>query len=66
MGASSEGPILVTGTRGGYKFVAIGFDPRDSDLPLRIAWPLLLLNSINFFTDKKTITSRWMSDSTVW
>ena len=51
---SSEGvnPILVTGQRGPYKFVALGFDPRDSDLPLRVAWPLLLLNSINFFTDE--------------
>ncbi len=52
VGASAEGPILVTGQRGPYKFVALGFDPRDSDLPLRVAWPLLLLNSINFFTDE--------------
>lgn len=52
VGASAEGPILVTGQRGGYKFVALGFDPRDSDLPLRVAWPLLLLNSVNFFTDE--------------
>ena len=52
VGASAEGPILVTGQRGGSKFVALGFDPRESDLPLRVAWPLLLLNSINFFTDE--------------
>lgn len=52
VGASLEGPLLVTGQRGGYKFVAIGFDPRESDLPLRVAWPLLLLNIINFFTDE--------------
>ncbi|MBX3221080.1 MAG: VWA domain-containing protein [Labilithrix sp.] len=52
VGASVEGPILVTGQRGGYKFVAMGFDVRDSDLPLRVAWPLLLLNSVNFFTDE--------------
>lgn len=45
-------PLLVAGTRGGYKFVAMGFDVRDSDLPLRVAWPLLLLNSINHFTDE--------------
>ena len=51
---ASEGvnPILVAGQRGGFKFVAVGFDPRDSDLPLRVAWPLLLLNSINLFTDE--------------
>lgn len=52
VGASDQGPILVAGTRGGFKFVAMGFDTRDSDLPLRVAWPLLLLNSINWFTDE--------------
>ena len=52
VGASVDGPILVTGQRGGFKFVAMGFDVRDSDLPLRVAWPLLLLNSVNFFTDE--------------
>lgn len=52
VGASVDGPLLVTGQRGGYKFVAMGFDVRDSDLPLRVAWPLLLLNSVNFFTDE--------------
>ncbi len=52
VGASEQGPILITGVRSGFKFVALGFDVRDSDLPLRVAWPLLLLNSINFFTDE--------------
>ena len=52
VGASEQGPILVAGQRGGFKFVALGFDTRDSDLPLRVAWPLLLLNSINWFTDE--------------
>ena len=52
VGASDRGPILVAGQRGGFKFVALGFDTRDSDLPLRVAWPLLLLNSINWFTDE--------------
>jgi Ca-activated chloride channel homolog len=52
VGASDQGPILVAGQRDGFKFVAMGFDTRDSDLPLRVAWPLLLLNSINWFTDE--------------
>lgn len=52
VGASVQGPLLVAGQRGGFKFVAMGFDPRDSDLPLRVAWPLLLLNTINWFTDE--------------
>lgn len=52
IGVSERGPILVAGTRAGYKFVAMGFDVRESDLPLRVAWPLLLLNSINWFGDE--------------
>ena len=54
VGASDQGasPILIAGVRKGNKFVAIGFDIRDSDFPLRIAWPLFLLDSINWFMDE--------------
>jgi von Willebrand factor type A domain/Aerotolerance regulator N-terminal len=48
--SANAGALLIAGTRGGFKFVALGFDPRDSDLPLRIAFPLLLINAINDFT----------------
>jgi hypothetical protein len=54
IGSSLAGPLLVAGTRGGFKFIALGFDVRDSDLPLRVAWPLFLLNSVNYFTDEDT------------
>jgi hypothetical protein len=56
LGASDGGasPLLVAGTRGGYRFVAAGFDVRDSDLPLRTAWPLFIINCINWFTDEDT------------
>lgn len=49
VGASELGPILVAGAREGQRFVALGFDPRNSDLVLRVAWPLFLLNTINTF-----------------
>jgi hypothetical protein len=54
LGAADGGasPILVAGTRAGFKFVAVGFDVRQSDLPLRIAWPLFVLDCINWFTDE--------------
>lgn len=52
VGASVDGPILVAGQRDGFKFVALGFDVRESDLPLRVAWPLFLMNCINDFTDE--------------
>jgi Ca-activated chloride channel homolog len=54
LGSSDHGPILVSGAQGGHRFVALGFDPRDSDLVLRIAWPLFVLNSINAFIEEDT------------
>ena len=54
LGASDHGPILVSGAQNGHRFVALGFDPRDSDLVLRIAWPLFVLNSINAFIEEDT------------
>lgn len=52
VGSSNEGALLITGSRGVHKFMALGFDVRESDLALRIAWPLLLLNTINYFTEE--------------
>ncbi|HYP90404.1 MAG TPA: VWA domain-containing protein, partial [Polyangiaceae bacterium] len=54
LGASDHGPILVSGARQGHRFVALSFDPRDSDLVLRIAWPLFVLNTINAFIEEDT------------
>jgi hypothetical protein len=54
LGASDQGPILVSGTRAGRPFVALGFDPRNSDWVLRVAWPLFVLNSINAFVEEDT------------
>jgi hypothetical protein len=54
VGASEGGasPILVAGTRGGFKFVALGFDVRKSDLPLRPAWPLFVLDCLDWFANE--------------
>ena len=54
IGASDLGPILVAGRRAGRKFVALGFDPRNSDFVLRVAWPLFVLNTINDFVEEDT------------
>jgi hypothetical protein len=56
--ASDLGPILVAGTRAGRRFVALGFDPRNSDLVLRPAWPLLVLNAIDSFGE---VSSSYLS-----
>jgi Ca-activated chloride channel family protein len=49
--ASSQwGPLVIVGERHGGRFVALAFDPRASDLPLLISWPVLLINSIDWFS----------------
>ena len=44
VGASDQGALLVEGRREGLRFVALGFDPRASDLVLRTAWPVFVLD----------------------
>jgi Ca-activated chloride channel homolog len=68
LGASDGGasPILVAGVRGGRKFVAVGFDVRDSDLPLRVAWPLFVLDCIDWFTDEDAQYLSSLRTGDVW
>ena len=50
VGASDKGAASASpGRRDQQRFVALGFDPRDSDLVLRIAWPLFVLNVVSEF-----------------
>ncbi|MFT3921070.1 MAG: VWA domain-containing protein [Myxococcales bacterium] len=42
---SAHVPLIVEGQRGA-PFLALTFDVRESDLPLRAAWPLLVLRSL--------------------
>src|SRR5262249_4237442 len=66
LGASDYGPILVSGVRGGHRLVALGFDPRDSDLVLRVAWPLFILNTINYFVEEDTSYLSSFRTGDVW
>jgi VWA domain-containing protein len=68
LGAADGGasPILVVGTRTGHKFVALGFDVRDSDLPLRVAWPLFILDCIDWFTDENAQYLSSLRTGDVW
>ncbi|HZF54782.1 MAG TPA: VWA domain-containing protein [Polyangiaceae bacterium] len=63
---SFKGPLLLQGRRGGVKFVALGFDIRESDLPLRIAWPILLLNTINDFVEEDVSYISSFKTGEVW
>ncbi|MEO8178572.1 MAG: VWA domain-containing protein [Deltaproteobacteria bacterium] len=66
LGASELGPILVAGRRDNQAFVALGFDPRQSDLVLRVTWPLFLLNTINYFVEEDTSYVSSFRTGDVW
>ena len=38
------GPLILAGERGGHRIAIMTFDLRDSDLPLQIAFPILMAN----------------------
>ena len=41
-------PLLITAERKGQRIAALGFAVLDSDLPLRIAFPLLMSNTLHW------------------
>lgn len=54
---SLEHPLVVTGEkgavgRGGQRFVAVGFGAGESDLPLRVAFPLFMRNAVAFLAGR--------------
>ena len=48
-------PLIVARTRQGLRVVALAFDVRQSDLPMRAAFPLLLANSLAFLAGQPTV-----------
>jgi hypothetical protein len=46
---SVRDPIAIAGIRGGKKFVAFGFALDGTDLMLRVAFPVLLMNTLDWF-----------------
>ncbi|WP_420629599.1 vWA domain-containing protein [Candidatus Leptofilum sp.] len=42
--AAEGGPLVQIGESGGYRIALLTFDLRDSDLPLQIAFPILMAN----------------------
>ncbi|MCB9683457.1 MAG: VWA domain-containing protein [Alphaproteobacteria bacterium] len=45
------GPLVLAGTRRGGRVVQLAFDPVASDLPMRVAWPLLVLDTVGWLTE---------------
>jgi VWA domain-containing protein/aerotolerance regulator-like protein len=66
VGKSFKGTLLLAGRRQGVQFAALGFDIRESDLPLRIAWPLFVLNTINAFLEEDSAYISSFQTGHVW
>lgn len=45
-------PIVVLRETADQTLLGIGFDPRQSDLPLRVAFPLLIANTVDYFEQR--------------
>lgn len=48
--SASGGSLVLAGERNGFRIVVITFDLHDSDLPLRIAFPVLMANVTNWLS----------------
>lgn len=51
--ADAGGPLVLARERAGSKMVAFGFDVARSDLPLRIAFPLMIHNCLAWFLGER-------------
>jgi hypothetical protein len=50
------GPLLLAGDEGGRQVALLTFDLHDSDLPLQIAFPVLMSNLLDWFTPRSVIS----------
>jgi hypothetical protein len=49
---TDAGPLIVAGERGDTRAVYVGFALRESDMPLRVAFPIFLTNCVGWLTAK--------------
>lgn len=50
----AEGAVVVGKRQGGHRWLLISFDVIDSDLPLRIAFPVMMLNALQWIASAGT------------
>lgn len=61
------GPLILAGRRAGGRVVQLTFDPLHSDLPMRVAWPVFLLNTAGWLTGEADEgQARQTSTGTPW
>lgn len=51
------GPLLLAGTVDGRQIAILTFDVRASDLPLQIAWPILMASLLDWFAPPALVSS---------
>ncbi len=51
------GPLLLAGETGGRQAAILSFDVRDSDLPLQIAFPILIASLVNWFAPQELVSA---------
>ena len=51
---SAEHPLLITGERGRQHIAALAFDVLESDLPLRVAFPLLIHSTLGWLAGENS------------
>jgi Ca-activated chloride channel homolog len=49
--------MISAGETGGRRVVLVSFDPAKSDLPLKVEFPILLINSINWLAGREAATA---------
>lgn len=49
---ADTGPLILAGERSGGRVVQLAFDPFESDLPMRVAWPVFVLNTVGWLTEQ--------------
>jgi aerotolerance regulator-like protein/VWA domain-containing protein len=50
------GPLLLAGEQNGRQVAILTFDLHNSNLPLQIAWPILMANLLEWFTPRAAIS----------
>lgn len=49
---ATSGPLVLAGERAGGRVVQLAFEPLESDLPLRVAWPVFLLDTVGWLAEQ--------------
>lgn len=55
---SFDGPLILTAERGNQRTAAFAFDVSETDLPLRVAFPLLMSNTLQWLAGERSPTPR--------